>query len=154
MKFEEVLKNEDCVSIMNSITKRYRGLIDKEEMKSFKLEAAWEASEKYDPHHPNQMKFTTFLGNCLKFKILLYIRSKKIKRHEPMQNMADHKQDNSLFEIMDCLNSSEKELFTQKYIYNYSTQEIADKNNTSRQTMKVRLDKIKRKIAEHYEINT
>jgi RNA polymerase sigma factor (sigma-70 family) len=154
MKFEEVLKDEDCVSIMTSIAKRYKAFISKDEIKSFKLEAAWEACEKYDPNHPSKMKFTTFLGNCLKFKILLYIRSQKIKAIKPMKDVADSRQYTGIIDMLDCLTQPEKELFEQKYIYNYSVQEIADKNNISRQSMKNRLNKIKQKIASYYQITS
>lgn len=152
MTFEEVLKNDDCVSIMNSVAKRYKGLVSSDEIKSFKLESAWEASEKYNPNHPGKMKFTTYLANCLKFKILLYLRGKKIKKNCPMKDKADSKDYTFFTDITDCLNPEEKNIFTLKYIENYSTKEIADKYNISRQSMKNKLDKIKIKLAEHYNI--
>jgi len=152
MIFEEVLRSEDCVSIMNSVAKRYKGLISSDEIKSFKLESAWEASEKYDPNHPSKMKFTTYLANCLKFKILLYLRSKKIKKNRPMKDKEDSKDYTFFTDMIDCLTSEEKNIFTLKYVENYSTQEVADKYNISRQSMKNRLNKIKIKLAEHYNI--
>jgi len=153
MTFEEVLNNEDCISIMNSIAKRYKGLVSRDEIKSFKLESAWEASEKYDPNHPGQMKFTTYLANCLKFKILLYLRGKKIKKNWPMQDKEDSKDYTFFTDMIDCLDAEEKNIFILKYIENYSTQELADKQGVSRQSIKNRLDKIKNKLAEQYKVS-
>lgn len=152
MNFDQVLNDPDCIAIMSSIVKRYKGLIDRAEAKSFKLEAAWEASEKYDPNHTSKMKFTTFLGNCLKFKILLFLRNKKAKQTGPIKD-RESKDYTFLTDIMDCLDKEEQSLFVKKYLENYSSKELSDFYGLSRQSIKNKLNKIKNKIADYYNID-
>lgn len=152
MNFEQVLTDPDCVSIMNSIVKRYKGLIDRSEAKSFKLEAAWEASENYDPNHPNQMKFSTYLANTLKFKILNFIRSKKVKKNAVMKDRPDSKSYTYIVELLDCLTPQERHLFEQRFLYNISIKELAEEYNLSSQAIRSRCKKLKQKIANYYEL--
>lgn len=152
MNFEQVLTDPDCISIMNSIVKRYKGFIDKSEAKSFKLEAAWEATENFDPNHPNQMKFTTYLANVLKFKILNFIRSKKIKKNIPMKDRPDVRSYTYIVDLLDCLDTQERYLFEQRFLHNISIKELAEEYNLSSQAIRSRCKKLKQKIASYYEL--
>lgn len=152
MNFEQVLADPDCISIMNSIVKRYKGLIDRGEAKSFKLEAAWEASENYDANHPNKMKFSTYLANTLKFKILNFIRSKKIKKNVPMKDRPDAKSYTYIVDLLDCLTPQERHLFEQRFLYNIPVKELAEEYNLSSQAIRSRCKRLKQKIADHYEL--
>ncbi len=152
MNFEQVLSDPDCVSVMNSIVSRYKGLIDKSEARSFKMEAAWEAATKYDPSHPKQMKFTTYLADTLKFKILNFIRSKKIKKNTIVKDRPDSKSYTYMIDLLDFLTPQEKYLFEQRFLYNISVKDLAKEYKLSSQAIRSRCKKLKQKIANYYDL--
>ena len=152
MNFEQVLTDPDCISVMNSITRRYKGLIDKSEAKSFKLEAAWEAATKYDPSHPKKMKFTTYLADTLKFKILNFIRSKKIKKNTIVKDRADCKSYTYIVDLLDFLSPQERYLFEQRFLYNVSIKDLAEEYKLSSQAIRSKCKKLKQKIASYYDL--
>ena len=57
LEYEEALKNEDNIKIINSVCRKYAKRIDREDLHRCKLIALWDAIKKYNPDRG--VKFTS-----------------------------------------------------------------------------------------------
>ena len=150
MNFEEILIDNDCKCVLKDAAKRYGRGIDKGELKSLMLEAAWITSQEYDEKHPSKTKLTTFLVSRFKWKIFNLLRSRKQNRVQPLN--AEQIKDKSsntnvfMFDLFEALTPAEKYLCEERFINKRSIKSIAEEYGFSEQTIIAHCNKLKQKI--------
>ena len=150
MKFEEILIDNDCKSVLMDAANRYGSGIDKGDLKSLMLEAMWVTSKDYNAEHPSKIKLTTFLVNIFKWKIFNLLRSRR-KEKEKSLNGAHIKDISSnshafIFDLLESLDPAEKYLCEERFINKRTVKSIAEEYGVSVQTIISRCNKLKTKI--------
>lgn len=142
-KIANALQNKDIVNIMHKASKRFTNQLDKDTIYTCQINALWKAFLNFKPE--KNTKFTTYLFNgvfieCLKeikFKNKYSKNTKKL--HD---NIVKNNERYLLIDILDELsNEEDKQLLLDK-ISNMTIQEMADKRNISRETVRKRLKKL------------
>ena len=135
-EFEEALKNEDNIKIINHVCKKYITRIQPEDLYRCKLVALWDAMRNFDPER--KVKFTSFLYNCIDWECKRQLSEyKKAKRVSTNLSVDGDCEDINVCETLDWIDSLPEKLaiaVKQKFVYGYTVQEIAEKNNYSRET--------------------
>lgn len=141
LEYEEALKNEDNIKIINSVCRKYAKRIDSEDLHRCKLIALWDAIKKYNPDRG--VKFTSFLYSCITWEC-------KKQMHQNMKTkpgqMCCEKEDRPQkgFEVKDLIDSLPKKfskVVSQRFMYGYTIKEIALENNYSRETARQNVKK-------------
>lgn len=142
-KIEEALKNKDITKIMNKASSRFTNQLDMDTIYTCQINALWKAFLHFKPE--KNTKFTTYLYNgvfieCLK-ETKFQNKSKRSnkKLHENIDNNRD---DFFMIDLLDELKTTEeKDLIIDK-MSNMTIQEMADKRNISRETVRKRIKKL------------
>ena len=147
MIFEEAYLNEDFSKIMRAVCNRYSRFLDEDDAESIKMQTLWECCQKYDPLHPKQAKFTSFLYDRLKCRIRNHLKKKKREKTN-LEIEMPYVQTTLEFDILNSLNDEEKNILFQVYTHNMTLEEIGKSNGYSRETARRKLKKIKAKCCE------
>ena len=153
-EFEDANSNLDNIRIMNKVCSRYRNTIPKEEIERCKLIALWEAMKAFDPN--GGRKFTSFLYNRIDWECKREIqkmnrrkRKSSISLDHPVQDFKTLNEDQKIH-IKDALSKIENKyelVIKQRFFERMTMQEIAFKNNYSRETARryinIGLEKLK-----------
>lgn len=143
IKIEKALKNKDIVSIMHKASKRFINQLDKDTIYTCQINALWKAFLNFKPE--KNTKFTTYLFNGVFIECLKEIkfRNKYSKNTKKLHdNIVKNNERYLLIDILDELsNEEDKQLLLDK-ISNMTIQEMADKRNISRETVRKRLKKL------------
>lgn len=147
MIFEEAYLNKDYSRIMHKVCNKYRKFLDEDDAESLRMHTLWECCEKYDPSHPKKAKFTSFLYDRLKCRIRNHLKRKK--REKTNLEIEIPYSNNTLeFDVLNSLNSEEKNILYQVYTHNMTLEEIGESNGYSRETARRKLKKVKAKCRE------
>jgi RNA polymerase sigma factor (sigma-70 family) len=145
-EFLEAYKNLDNTRIMNKVCSRYRNTIPHDEIERCKLVALWEAMKAFDPN--GGRKFTSFLYNRIDWECKKEIQ--RINRHKKRttffidghpegshtpdyRNLRNYETVN-MEEAIETLVPKYKNILHQRFFERMTMQEIADRNNYSRET--------------------
>lgn len=147
-KIENALKDSNIVKIMNKASNRFKNTLDVDAIYSCQLNALWKAFLHFNPD--KNTKFTTYLYQgvfieCLKeVKFVKKHSDKKRKLHD---NLSSEDISELYVDIFDELeNEEEKELIIDNKISKMTINEIAEKKNVSRETIRKRIKKIIQKF--------
>ena len=145
-EFLEAYRNLDNTRIMNKVCSRYRNTIPYDEIERCKLIAIWEAMKAFDPN--GGRKFTSFLYNRIDWECKKEIQ--RINRHKKRtaffidglsegshtpdyRNLRNYETVN-IEEAIETLVPKYKNILHQRFFERMTMQEIADRNNYSRET--------------------
>ena len=145
-KIEEALKDNDILKIMNKASNSFFKQLDQDEIYTCQLNALWNGFRNFNPNM--NTKFTTYLYNGVYIECLkqLKFKNKSKKCNKKLHDNMSFSENNILFEILDCLNTDEeKDLIMDKYS-NMTINEMAEKRNYSRETVRKKLKKIYQKL--------
>ena len=145
-KIEEALKDNDILKIMNKASNSFFKQLDQDEIYTCQLNALWNGFRNFNPNM--NTKFTTYLYNGVYIECLkqLKFKNKSKKCNKKLHDNMSFRENNILFEILDCLNTDEeKDLIMDKYS-NMTINEMAEKRNYSRETVRKKLKKIYQKL--------
>lgn len=142
-KIEEALKNKDITKIMNKASSRFMNQLDRDTIYTCQINALWKAFLHFKPE--KNTKFTTYLYNgvfieCLKeTKFQNKSRKNAKKLHENIDNQRD---DFFMIDLLDELKTEDEKSLIIDKMSNMTIQEMADKRNISRETVRKRIKKL------------
>jgi len=142
-KIEQALKNKDIKNIMHKASSRFMKGLDQDTIYTCQINALWKAFVNFKPE--KNTKFTTYLYKgvfieCL--KAIKFERRQDFCSRSIHANIPAKNQTNTMFDILDAIDSHEDmELILDKY-QNMTIQEMADKREYSRETVRKKLKKI------------
>lgn len=142
-KIENALKDKNITNIMHKASKRFMNQLDADAIYTCQINALWKAFLNFKPE--KNTKFTTYLFNgvfieCLKEAKFLS-KSKKCSR-KLHDNIAQNNEQYLMIDLMDEIhNDYDRELILDK-ISNMTIQEMADKRNVSRETVRKKIKKL------------
>jgi RNA polymerase sigma factor (sigma-70 family) len=142
-KIENALQNKDIINIMHKASKRFINQLDKDTIYTCQINALWKAFVNFKPE--KNTKFTTYLFNGVFIECLKEIKFKNkyskntSKLHD---NITKNNEGYLLIDILDELSSEEDKQLLLDKISNMTIQEMADKRNISRETVRKRLKKL------------
>lgn len=142
-KIENALQNKDIVNIMHKASKRFTNQLDKDTIYTCQINALWKAFLNFKPE--KNTKFTTYLFNGVFIECLKEIkfRNKYSKNTKKLHdNIVKNNERYLLIDILDELSSEEDKQLLLDKISNMTIQEMADKRNISRETVRKRLKKL------------
>lgn len=144
-KINETLKDPDVNGIVKSVTSKFKGRLNQDELENCTLNAVSDAIRSYDPQ--KKSKFTTYLHKGLQIQCLT-----QIKKNEPIRRdyaKVKSSVDNSfevkqqVMDVMDELDHiKDGQMVVQKFIYNYSNKEIGIKNGIHPETVRIKIKNI------------
>lgn len=150
-KIEKALKNKDIVNIMHKASKRFTNQLDKDSIYTCQINALWKAFLNYKPE--KNTKFTTYLFNGVFIECLKEVKfnSKHQKNCKKLHdNIVKTNEQYLLIDILDEISSEEdKQLLIDK-INNMTIQEMANKRDISRETVRKRLKKLVQKFQDKF----
>lgn len=145
LNIENALKDKNITNIMHKASKRFINQLDKDTIYTCQINALWKAFVNFKPE--KNAKFTTYLYNgvfieCLKEVKFKNKYSQNVKKVH--NNIATNNEQYLLIDLLDEVkNPEDKDLIIDK-ISNMTIQEMADKRNISRETVRKRLKKLSR----------
>jgi DNA-directed RNA polymerase specialized sigma subunit len=150
INIENALKDKNITNIMHKASKRFMNQLDKDTIYTCQINALWKAFLNFNPE--KNAKFTTYLYNGVFIECLKEIKFKN-KYSKNMQklhnNIASNNEQYLLIDLLDEVqNEDDKNLLMDK-ISNMTIQEMADKRNVSRETVRKRLKKLAKNF--HYK---
>lgn len=150
-KIEEALKNKDIINIMHKASKRFTNQLDKDSIYTCQINALWKAFLNYKPE--KNTKFTTYLFNGVFIECLKEVKfnSKHQKNRKKLHdNIMKNNEQYLLIDILDEMsNEEDKQLLIDK-INNMTIQEMANKRDISRETVRKRLKKLVQKFQDKF----
>ena len=152
LKIEEALKNTDIVKIMHKASNSFSEKLDKDEIYTCEVNALWKALKNFDA--TRNTKFTTYLYRGVVIECLksLKFNSKHSAKNKSLlhNNIPSKVDSNLIFSIVDELETEEeRDLIIDKYM-NLTIQEMAEKREYSRETVRKKLKNIYAKIRESH----
>lgn len=143
VKIEKALQDKDITNIMHKAARRFRNQLDKDTIYTCQLNALWKAFLNFKPE--KNTKFTTYLFNgvfieCLK-EIKFRNKSSKCK-HKLHDNIAQNNERYLMIDILDEITNDEDRQLLLDKISNMTIQEMANKRNISRETVRKKLKKL------------
>lgn len=147
--YEEMLNDKDCKQMINWIMEKYSRYLDYNDIKSYSMQASWNAWLNYDPNRG--AKFTTYLFNRVdsKLRAILYSSKEKYKKVKGVDKVYEKNKEKKyrekeknisfLSEILGSLNQDDRSLLEDKYIKNMNSVEIAKNRNVSPRVIRERL---------------
>lgn len=152
IKIEEALKNNDIVKIMHKAASSFLKKLDADEIHTCKINALWKSLKNFDAS--KNTKFTTYLYRGVVIECLKSLKFNN--KHNPKNksvlhdNIQGKHQSSLMFDIINELESDEeRDLIIDKYM-NLTIQEMAQKREYSRETVRKKLKNIYAKIRESY----
>lgn len=143
VKIEKALQNKDITNIMHKASRRFKNQLDKDTIHTCQLNALWKAFVNFKPE--KNTKFTTYLFNgvfieCL--KELKFINKSNKCKHKLHDNIAQNNERYLMIDILDEIKNDEDRQLLMDKISNMTIQEMADKRNVSRETVRKKLKKL------------
>ena len=148
-KIETMLKDKNVVKIMRKASKNFLNTLDIDTVYTCEINALWKAILNFDPS--KNTKFTTYLYKgvfieCL--KALKFHKKMDNFRHKLHENIQGKKNSSYILsEILDQLDSQEERLLILDKYSNLTIQEMADKRDYSRETVRKKIKAIYDKLA-------
>ena len=135
-EFDEALKDLNNVKIINKVCSKYARTIPRDELERCKLIALWEAMKAYDPE--KGQKFTSFLYNRIDWecKKQLYDinKRKRQRKYNPDLHYIDVKNEVDIRDVIQKLHPRYRTVVYQRFFERLTMDEIAKRNNYSRET--------------------
>lgn len=127
MEYHEVISNNQYIKVANSAIKKFRRIIDKDELNQCKHIGIWKACVSFKP---NKSSFITHLYNHVKWECCRLLNSNSAITTNPTpQNL--HHDNYILLEIRDCLSDTDFSLFERKFVLGKTFKEIATEERTN-----------------------
>ena len=143
VKIEKALKNKDITNIMHKASKRFINQLDKDTIYTCQINALWKAFLNFKPE--KNTKFTTYLFNGVFIECLKEIKFKNKSnrcRHKLHDNIAENNERYLMVDILDEITNEEDRQLLLDKISNMTIQEMANKRNISRETVRKKLKKL------------
>jgi RNA polymerase sigma factor (sigma-70 family) len=135
-EFDLAWKDINNIRIINKVCSRYFKIIPGDELHRCKLVALWEALKAYDPE--KGQKFTSFLYNRIDWecKKQLYDinKRKRQKKYNEALHFANDQSDLEIEDVIQKLHPSLREVIYQRFFERLTMEEIAERNDYSRET--------------------
>ena len=153
IKIEKALKDINITKIMNKSSQRFRNQLDADDIYTCQINALWKCFLHFKPE--KNTKFTTYLFNgvfieCLK-QIKFNNKHEKFTKGKLHSNVTKSQSAHIMLEILDeAKNEEEKSLIIDKY-NNMTIQEMAEKRNSNRETVRKKLKKVLNRIKKNVE---
>jgi DNA-directed RNA polymerase specialized sigma subunit len=143
VKIEKALKNKDITNIMHKASKRFINQLDKDTIYTCQINALWKAFLNFKPE--KNTKFTTYLFNGVFIECLKEIKFKNKSnrcKHKLHDNIAQNNERYLMVDILDEITNEEDRQLLLDKISNMTIQEMANKRNISRETVRKKLKKL------------
>jgi DNA-directed RNA polymerase specialized sigma subunit len=143
VKIEKALKNKDITNIMHKASKRFTNQLDKDTIYTCQINALWKAFLNFKPE--KNTKFTTYLFNGVFIECLKEIKFKNKSnrcKHKLHDNIAQNNERYLMVDILDEITNEEDRQLLLDKISNMTIQEMANKRNISRETVRKKLKKL------------
>lgn len=148
-KIETMLRDKNIVKIMRKASSRFLNTLDIDTVYTCEINALWKAILNFNPS--KNTKFTTYLYKGVFIECL-----KALKFHKKMDNFRNKlhenipsgkNQEHVLLEILDQLDNQEDRLLILDKYSNLTIQEMADKRDYSRETVRKKIKAIYDKLS-------
>ena len=144
-EYETALKNKDNQLIMHSVSQRFLGVLDIDEIHRCKLTALWMALQDWNP--TGGRKFTSFLYQRTYWECLKSVNKQKKQQLLPLFDTAVLPKPSFYEIISDNMPVELVDMLEKRYVYNMSLREIGALHNccyeTVRKKIKLALEDIK-----------
>lgn len=143
MKLEELLKDEDLIKIANKAAQQFSEKLSQDEIKNCITGAMWSASNNY--RSDKKTKFSTYLYKGVFFECLKQLKTNEkcvgLTNREFVGHVIPQKSINSI-ELMDEIKvCQDPDLIIEKFFYNATLKDMADKRGVSKETIRFKLKK-------------
>lgn len=144
--YNTALINIDNLKIMQNACKKYRGILDTDDIKSCKMIGLWKALGEFDEKYG--IKFTTFLYNVVRNECRKRLRqtNKKVRYHTLKSNTSI-KSKIQVEDILTDLQYPISEIMRLRYIDSMSIKDISNQlgmnKNSVRRNIKKAINKIR-----------
>lgn len=150
-EYFEAYHNEDNVGILNNVSNKFVGQLDRDTIEECKDKSLWRALQYHNDNHESGQKFTTSLYRFAMWEFLREVD--KVKPSIPSFSIDNYEnipsgctEDGGFTSIMlrDCIDklpNEQQKLIQYKFFDNMTLNEIAEKVNRSRETVRNRLEK-------------
>ena len=155
-EFKEALENLDNIRIINSVCCKYMNIIPLDELHRCKLISLWEAMKAFDPE--GGKKFTSFLYTRVDWECkkqvshILRHRNRHAQINDeifPMLGKAeDHRMEIDIKDTINKLPDHFQQVLYQRFFERLTMEEIASKNNYSRETARRHIINALKKLEE------
>jgi DNA-directed RNA polymerase specialized sigma subunit len=143
VKIEKALQNKDITNIMHKASRRFRHQLDKDTIYTCQINALWKAFLNFKPE--KNTKFTTYLFQGVFIECLKEIKFKNKSnrcKHKLHDNIAENNEQYLMIDILDEITNDEDRQLILDKISNMTIQEMANKRNISRETIRKKLKKL------------
>ena len=143
VKIEKALKDKDITNIMHKAARRFKNQLDTDTIYTCQLNALWKAFVNFKPE--KNTKFTTYLFNGVFIECLKEIKFKNKSnrcKHKLHDNIAQNNERYLMIDILDEITNDEDRQLLLDKISNMTIQEMANKRNISRETVRKKLKKL------------
>jgi|LakMenEpi12Oct12_1017442.scaffolds.fasta_scaffold00034_6 DNA-directed RNA polymerase specialized sigma24 family protein len=144
VKIDIAMKDKDIVNIMNKACSLFYRQLDSDTLYTCKINALWKSLLNYDEN--KNTKFTTYLYKGVLIECLKAAKFEKKSKdlHNKMLHVNVAGKDNPIhiIDILDELKTQEEKDLILDKLANMTIQEMADKRNYSRETVRKKLKKI------------
>jgi DNA-directed RNA polymerase specialized sigma subunit len=150
-KIEKALQNKDITNIMHKASKRFIHQLDKDTIYTCQINALWKAFVNFKPE--KNTKFTTYLFNGVFIECLKEIKFKNKSnrcKHKLHDNIAEHNDRYLMVDILDEITNEEDRQLLLDKISNMTIQEMANKRNISRETVRKKLKKLTKNFQQKF----
>lgn len=147
MEYNEVINNSQYIKIANSAIKKFKCIIDKDELNQCKHIGIWKACLSFKP---GKSSFITHLYNHVKWECCKLLNSNSVvTTNGSPKNL--HYDNYLLLEIRDCLSDREYSLFERKFVLGKTFKEIATEEKTNIKRIRRYISKIILEIKKQYD---
>jgi RNA polymerase sigma factor (sigma-70 family) len=137
---ETYLSDPNIKGIIATVSNKFSRAIDRDEISSISMCTLWRCINKYD--NSRGAKFTSYLYQQLVYAFKNELKKRKTEfSSESFEKAFSEEDKTQVFDIMESLPSSMKDVLKQRYFGNMTMTEIADENGYSRETARRRLKK-------------
>jgi RNA polymerase sigma factor (sigma-70 family) len=145
-KIENALNNKDILKIMNKASKRFRNTLDGDAIYTCQINALWKAFLHFKPE--KKAKFTTYLYQGVFIECLKEVKfvNKSKSPHKLHENMSSYQNTTIMVDLLDELKNEEDREIIMDRISRMTINEIAQKKNVSRETIRKKIKKILNKF--------
>lgn len=151
-KIKEAMENKDIVRVMNKASESFRSQLDHDDIYTCQINALWKSFLNFKPN--KNTKFTTYLFKGVFIECLKELKFKKKSsrcNRKLHGNIPSKSNPTFMVDMLDEVSSSEdRDLLMDKYS-NLTIQEMADKREYSRETVRKKLKKIYQNIQDKFE---
>lgn len=133
------LANEDNAKMMTSASKKYRGLLEAEDIKSCRMIGLWKALGEFDKNLG--VKFTSFLYNVVRNECRKRLRQNAYQQKQQELLPSGFQQQNSaqIEDFIECLEHPLDKIVHLRYVQDMTLQEIGAEIGMSKNCVKRKL---------------